>query len=62
MTVTLYYLGVCVLGERGGVLHISTADCVVEKFTLHSAKSEKDIHNKTTIFYLYGCISINDLP
>ena len=33
---------------------------------LHSihikAKSEKHIHNMTTIFYLYDCISFNDLP
>ena len=26
------------------------------------AKSEKHIHNMTTIFYLYDCISFNDLP
>ena len=25
-------------------------------------KSEKHIHNMTTIFYLYDCISFNDLP
>ena len=25
-------------------------------------KSEKHIHNMTKIFYLYGCISFNDLP
>ena len=35
MTVTLYYLGVCVSGEGGGVLDISTAECVVETFTPH---------------------------
>ena len=33
---------------------------------LHSiqikAKSEKHIHNMGTIFYLYDCISFNDLP
>ena len=33
---------------------------------LHSihikSKSEKHIHNMATIFYLYGCISFNDLP
>ena len=43
MTVTLYYLGVCVSGERwggggGGFLDISTAECVYETFTLHSFK------------------------
>ena len=26
------------------------------------AKSEKHIHNMTTIFYLYDCVSFNDLP
>ena len=39
MTVTLYYLGVCVSGERGrgggSFLDISTAECVYETFTLH---------------------------
>ena len=65
MIVTLYYLGVCVLREGGGgFLDISTAECVAE--TLHSihikAKSEKHIHNMTTIFYLYDCISFNNLP
>ena len=25
-------------------------------------KSEKHIHNMTKIFYLYDCISFNDLP
>ena len=33
-----YYLGVCVLGERGGFLDISTAECVVETFILHAFK------------------------
>ena len=35
MTVTLYYLGECVLGESvggGELLVISTAECVVETF------------------------------
>ena len=65
MTVYLYYLGVCVLGEGGGgFLVISTAECVVETFNfIHiKVKSEKHIHNMTTIFYLYDCISFNDLP
>ena len=49
MTVTVNYLGVCVLGESvcvcvwggggGGVLDISTTECVVETFTLRSYKS-----------------------
>ena len=65
MTVTLYYLGVFVLGEGGwGFIDISTVECMVE--ILHSidlkAKSEKHIHNMTTIFYFYDCISLNDLP
>ena len=51
----------CVNG-KGGFLIISTAECVVETFTLYSYKSEKHIHNMTTIFYLYDCISFNDLP
>ena len=65
MTVTLYYLGVCVSGEGvgWGFLDMSTAECVVETFTLHiKAKSEKHTNNMTTIFYLYDCISFNDLP
>ena len=68
MTVYLYYLGVCVLGEGeggGGFLVLSTAECVVETFTVESihikVKSEKHIHNMATIFYLYDCISFNDL-
>ena len=50
------------VGEGGGrgFLDISTAECVVETFTLH--KSEKHIHNIKTIFYLHDCISFNDLP
>ena len=64
MTVTLYYLGVCVSGEGGDFLDISTVECVVETLVLHSykGKSEKHIHNITTIFYLYDWISFNDLP
>ena len=72
MTVTVlsYYLGVCVLGEGGGGgggggLPRYFDDGVWLKL-LHSihikAKSEKHIRNMTTIFYSYGCISINDLP
>ena len=41
MTVTLYYLGICVLGEGGGnFLDFSTVECVVETFTLHSYKGQ----------------------
>ena len=44
MTVTLYNLGVCGSGEGGGggcgFLDISTAECVVETFTLHSCKGQ----------------------
>ena len=44
MTVTLYYLGVCVSGEgvggEWGFLDISTAECVVETFTLNSYKGQ----------------------
>ena len=51
-------------GGGGGVRDISTAECVVKP--LHSihikAKSEKHIHNMATLFYLYDCISFNDLP
>ena len=52
----------CVRGRErgGGFLDISTAECVVE--TLLKAKSEKHIHNMTSIFYFYDCISFNDLP
>ena len=61
MTVTLYNLGVCVGGGGWGwgFLDISTAECVVETFI--KAKAEKHIHNMATIFYLYDCISLNDL-
>ena len=71
MTVTVNYLGICMLGEREWVgvgirdlLDNSTTECMVETSTLHSYKSqaEKHIHNMTTIFYSYGCISVNDLP
>ena len=68
MTVTLYNLGVCVSGEGGGggggVSSIFRRRTVWLK-PLHSihikAKSEKHIHNMATIFYLYDCISFNDL-
>ena len=56
---TLYYLGVCVLGEGGGAFSIFRRRSVWLKL-LHSihlkAKSEKHIHNSTTIFYFYDCI------
>ena len=64
MTVTLYYLGV-EKGEGGGSSSIFRRRSVWLKL-LHSihikAKSEKHIHNMTTMFYLYDCISFNDLP
>ena len=62
MTVTLYNLGVCgsgVVGGGCGFLDISTAECVVETSIHVKAKSEKHM---TAIFYLYDCISFNDLP
>ena len=67
MTVTLYYLGVCVSGGGGwGFLDMSTAECVLKlSHSIHTcvkAKSEKHIHNMTPIFYLYDCISFNDFP
>ena len=67
MTVTLYYLGVfvCVCGGGGGASSIFRRRSVWLKLS-HSihikAKSKKHIHNMTTIFYLYDCISFNDLP
>ena len=52
-------------GKRVGASSIFRRRSVWLKL-LHSihikAKSEKHIHNITTIFYSYGCISINDLP
>ena len=56
----------CVGGGGGeDFLDILTVECVVAKLS-HSihikAKSEKHIHNMTTIFYLYDCISFNDFP
>ena len=67
MIVTLYYLGVCVLGEwgvGGSFLDISTAECVLKRLpSIHiKTKSEKYIPNMTTIFYLYDCISFSNLP
>ena len=68
MTVTLCYLGVCVSGERGVPRYFDGGVCVrgVCMKLLHSihikAKSEKHIHNMTTIFCLYDSISLNDLP
>ena len=42
MTVTVYNLGVCGSGEGGGgsFVDISTAEYVVETFTLHSNKGQ----------------------
>ena len=55
----MYYLGKCVLGERGGgggASSIFRRQSVWLKL-LHSiqikAKSEKHIHNMTPIFYSY---------
>ena len=54
----------CVRG-KGGAFSIFRRRSVWLKL-LHSihlkAKSEKHIHNMTTIFYFYDCISFNDLP
>ena len=68
MTVALSYLGVCVSGERGGgggASSIFRRRSVYMKL-IHSihikAKSEKHIHNMKTIFFVYDCISFNDLP
>ena len=62
MTVTLYYLGVCVSGKGGwGFLDISMSVSLKLIHSIHiMAKSEKHIHNMT--FYLYDCNSFNDLP
>ena len=56
----------CVGGrEGGGASSICRRQSVWLKIS-HSihlkAKSDKHIHNMTTIFYLYDCISFNDLP
>ena len=65
MTVTMYYLGVCVSGEGDGASSMFRRRNVWLKLS-HSihikAKSEKHMYNMTTIFYLYDCISFNDLP
>ena len=61
---SVYNLGVCVSGERGG----GAASSIFRRRSvwlkpLHSihikAKSEKHIHNMATIFYLYDCILFN---
>ena len=65
MTVTMYYLGVCVSGEEDGASSIFRLWSVWLKLSnsIHiKSKSEKHIHNMTTIFYLYDFISFNDLP
>ena len=68
MTVTVLSRCMCVRvkvggGGGGGASSIFRRRRVWLKL-LHSihikAKSEKHIHNMTTIFYSYGCISIND--
>ena len=65
MTLTMYYLCVCVLGEGGGASSIFRRRSVWLKLS-HSihikAKSEKHVHNMTKIFYLHDCTSFNDLP
>ena len=55
---------VCKGKRGGGVLVISTAAIWLKLLqSIHiKVKSEKNIHNKTKIFYLYDCISFNDLP
>ena len=54
------------LGNGGGASSKFRRRSLVCLKFLHSihikAKLEKHIHNTTTIFYSYGCISINDLP
>ena len=65
MTVYLYYLGVCVQGKEGGgsLLFLRRSVWLKLLQSIHiKVKSEKHIHNKTKIFYLYDCISFNDLP
>ena len=66
MIVTLYYLGVCVLGEWGvGGLprYFDGGVCVKRLPSIHiKTKSEKSIPKMTTIFYLYDCISFSNLP
>ena len=65
MTVTLYYLGVCVSGKGGGASSIFRRQSVWLKLS-HSihikVKSEKHVYNMTKIFYLHDCISFNDPP
>ena len=66
MTVYLYYIGVCALGEGGGggasSLFRRRSVWLKLSHSIHKkVKSEKHIHNMTTIFYLYDCISFNDL-
>ena len=66
MTVYLYYLSVCVLGEGGGGASSLFRRRIVWLKLLQSihikVKSEKHIHYMTTIFDLYDGISFNVLP
>ena len=56
----------CVRGREGGGSSSLFRRQSVRLNLSHSihikVKSEKHIHNMTTIFYLYDCISVNDLP
>ena len=66
MTVNVLSRCMCVRGKEGGVFSSIFRRRSVWLKRLHSihikAKSEKHIHHMATIFYSYGCISINDLP
>ena len=55
----------CVRGRGGGASSLFRRRSVWLKLlqSIHiKVKSEKYIHNMATIFYLYDCISFNDLP
>ena len=50
-------------GGGGGVFLDISSVWLKPLQSIHiKAKSEKHIHNMATIFYLYDCISFNDLP